>query len=59
MDSSEGRAGSEDCRHTGIEKRIENVLDCRMIGTEDCRTGGNSCSEDVGVGGDVDSILYV
>ena len=30
-----------------------------MIGTEDCRTGGHTFSEDVGVGGDVDHILCV
>ena len=59
VDSSEERAGSEDCRHTGIEQRVENVVNCRMIGTEDCRIGGNSCSENVGVGGDVNHDLCV
>ena len=39
VDSSEERAGSEDCSHTGIEKMFEIVVDCRMIGAEDCRTG--------------------
>ena len=59
MDSSEERAGPEDCRHTGIEHRLENVVDCRKLGTEDCRTGGSSCSENVGVGGDVEHHLFV
>ena len=41
VDSSEERAGPEDCSHTGIEHVDENVVDCRKIGTEDCRTGGH------------------
>ena len=58
-DSSEERAGSEDCRHTGIEKRVENVVDCRIIGTEDGKTGGNSCSGNVWIRGDVEHHLFV
>ena len=34
-------------------------MDCRKISTEDCRTGGSSFSENVGVGGDVEHHLCV
>ena len=59
MDSSEERVGLEDCMHRGIENKFENVVDCRKIGAEDCRTGGSSVSENVGVGGDVEHHLCV
>ena len=59
MDSSKGRVGPEDCRHTVIEKRSGNMVDCRMVGTEDCRTGGNSCLVNVGVGVDVEQDVCV
>ena len=54
VDSSAERAGPEDCRHGHlfcIGKRAGNMVDCRMIGTEDRGTSGVSFSENVGVGG--------
>ena len=45
VDSSSERAGPEDCRHGHdfcIGRRLGNMVDCRMIDTEDCGTSGVS-----------------